>query len=262
MTTAGPSKRFIYYGDGTANLGVNLTGTDGQAGAWTHPGIENALQELTGNASINPVFAPVGYQKADDFVLPIWADANLQELIDDIEGVTPADRNDVRVLALGWASGDVVAKKVDIGSAYLMKSLAKTPPAGLTLLETTWRWADIMYPGADILLPLGAKTADFDTSATYFDGSAASTAGGVAFFIYIAYVADGATGLVVRVMDSADHITFGALATFTAITATTGGAQAKAVSGNVKRYLDVDGDFTGSPGASTSCTLFVAFKRL
>lgn len=263
MSVPGPSSRFLYYFDGTANLGVNLTGTDGQVGAFDPPGTDVTLQNLEGSASINPVVLPTGHKATPDFTVPIWADSTLQELLDDLHGVTAADRSDQRIMAVGWMGGNVIGQRVDIGLAYLLSAKPKTPAAMLTQFETTWRWTGLCYPGAHILQSLAAKTADGNAQASSVDNAAASTAGGIGFFGYTNYTADGATGVAVRVVDSADNITFGALCTFTTVTATTGGGSYSALSttATVKRYISADWDFTGSPGAGTTATIFVAFKR-
>lgn len=263
MSVPGPSSRFLYYFDGTANLGVNLTGTDGQVGAFDPPGTEVTLQNLEGSASLNPVVLPTGHKSTPDFTFPIWADSALQELIDDVHGVTAADRSDQRIIVVGWTGGNVIGQKVDIGRAYLSKVAPKTPAAMLTQLETTWRWTGLCYPGAHILQSLAAKTTDGNAQASSVDNGAASTAGGIGFFGYTAYTQDGDTALVVRVVDSADNITFGALCTFSSVTASTGGGSVSELSttATVKRYVSADWTFTGGAGAGTTATIFVAFRR-
>lgn len=263
MSVPGPSSRKVYYFDGTANLGVNLTGTDGQVGAFDPPGTDITLQDLSGSASINPVVVPVGHTASPDLTLPIWADSTLQELIDDIHGVTAADRSDQRILATIWTGGDVIGQRVDIGLAYLLSVKPVTPLAELTRLETVWRYTGACQPHAHILHALTARTADGNSQASSIDNAAASSAGGIGYFGYTTYTADGATGLAVRVVDSADNVSFAALVTFTTVTATTGGGSygALATTATVRRYIASDWDFTGSPGAGTTATFFVAFKR-
>lgn len=263
MTTPGPSSRYVYVFDGTANLGVNLTATNGQVGEFHPPAIASSVQDLTGSASQNPAIAPVGHEMADDLTLPIWADSTLQGLIDDWHGTTPADRANARLVVVGWYAADAIGSKVDIGKAYLSKVAPKTPPAQLTELETTWKWDGLPQVGADTLHELSAETADGDTEADSIDNGASSASGGWGAFGYTTYTADGASGLAPRIIDSTDDITYGALITFTTVTATTGGGQGPTfVSGTIERYVACDWDFTGTPGAGTTATFFIAFKRL
>lgn len=262
MSVPGPSSRFLHYYDGTANLGVNLTGTDGQAKEFGVPAVEVALQDQAGPASTSPCILPVGFESSPDFPIKISADSTLQELIDDLHGVTAADRRDLRYLVVGWKGGSVAGQQADCGLAYLLNVKALTPQALLTDLECTFKWTRAAYTSALIMHALGAETADGDTKSAYIDSGAASTGGYFAIFGYTTYTPDSATGFLPRILDSVDHSAWTALATFTAVTATTGGGAHKDGTGTVKRYLACDWDFTGSPGAGATCTFELLLKRL
>lgn len=260
MTVPGPSSRFVYYFSASPALGVNLTSTNGQVGAFNPSGIDETIADLTGSASTAPAVVQTGHAVSPDFVLPIWADSTLQGTIDDIHGTTAADRITRRILVVGWMSGDVAGKYADVGAAYLKMVKPTTPHAMLTLLETTWAWENRVYPTL-ILHPLAARTADGDTEASSVDGAASSANGGIGYWGYTALNLDGGTAFAPRVIDSADNATFGELIAFTAVTATTGGGQASAVTGTIERYVASDWDFTGTPGGSATCTFWIGFHR-
>lgn len=263
MTVRGPSARWLYVFDGTANLGVNLTGTDGQVGAYNPPAVNHTLQDLSGSASINPVVVPVGHDVGEDVTIPLWADSTLQGLIDDWHGTTASDRSNSRLMVFGWYAADAAGVSCDIAEGLLKSVKPVTPQAELTRLETVWSFDDAPHVGAKVLLPLSAKTADGDTKTTSINNSASSADGGWGCFGYTTYTADGATGIAPRIIDSTDDSTYGALITFTTVTATTGGGQGPTfVSGTIEQYVACDWDFTGSPGAGTTATMFFAFKRL
>lgn len=263
MAVPGPSVRKLRVFDGTANLGIDLTSTDGRVGEFHPPAIEIVHQELTGSAATYPTMHPVGHEMAEDVVIPIWADSALQGLIDDWQGVTPADRSNARILAYNWKATEAKGTYCGFGKAYISKVNPKTPPAELTQLETTWKFTGRAYEGI-CLHALGAETADGGAPAgSGIDHGASSALGGTGAWGYTTYTADGATGIAVRVVDSADDATYGALITFTTATATTGGGQIStlAATETVERYVDCDWDFTGTPGAGTTCTFWVGFAR-
>lgn len=263
MTLVSTADRWLYVFDPTAATGHNLTGTDGQVGAFDPPAINVELQDLAGSASRNPVIRPVGYESTDDVVIPIWADSALQALIDDWHGTTASDRRNARIIAHGWKGADAKGIYCEFGQAYLSKVTPLTPPAQLTQLATTWRYNGKAYVGI-VLHALSAATADGGAPAgSGIDGGASSALGGTGAWGYTTYTADGATGIAPRVVDSADDITYGSLITFTTATATTGGGQIStlAATDTVEQYVDCDWDFTGSPGAGTTCTFWVAFAR-
>lgn len=96
-------------------------------------GIEQALHELTGPASINPVFLPPGFTKIDDMTFVFQA---------DIGGSSPADpttefwvtqtgsRTILVTFVTNWTFGC---------EAYITKSLPKGGVALLSLLEVTFK---------------------------------------------------------------------------------------------------------------------------
>ncbi len=263
MTVAGPSVRKLYVFDSTAATGHDLTATPGQVGEFNPPELEVVLQELTGSAATYPTVQPVGHEKTGDVTIPLWADSTLQALIDDWHGTTASDRRNARIIVHNWKMATAKNTPVDFGQAQLVKVTPKTPPAALNMLETTWRYNGKAHTGIT-LHALGAETADGGAPAgAGVDNAASSALGGTGAFGYSTYTADGATGLAVRIVDSADDITYGALITFTTVTATTGGGQISSLAATetVERYVDVDWDFTGSPGAGTTATFWVGFSR-
>lgn len=261
MATPGPSSRFLYVFDGTANLGVNLTGTAGQVGEFHPPAIEEVLQELTGSAATYPTVARVGHAMSPDMTIPLWADSGLQSLLDDLHGVTAAERSDLRLVVAG-INTDTIGERATMARGYLSNIKPVTPAAALTQFEATLKFTGYAAVG-HVLHELSAETADGDTKADSIDNAASSATGGEGYFGYTTYTADGATGLSVRVIDSTDDVTYGALITFTTVTATTGGGQrsALAVTETVERYVACDWDFTGTPGGGTTATFWVGFKR-
>lgn len=263
MSLVGPAGRFLYMFDGTANLGLNLTGTAGQVGEFDPPNLNEVTQELTGSASTYPTHQRVGHVTTDDVTIPLWADSTLQGLIDDLHGTTEADRRNARILVYGWMGADAAGITFTAGRAYLQKVTPKTPPAELTQLETTWRFENAAEIGT-VLRALSAATADGDTTGAGSQDYGASTAlGGTAYWGYTALNLDSGTAFAPRVVDSADDVTYAALATFTSVTATTGGGQRLALSptATVRRHLACDWDFTGTPGGSATCTFWVGFVR-
>lgn len=112
---------------------------------------------------------------------------------------------------------------------------------------------------AIILHALGAQTADGDTEASSYDGTAQSSAGGVAYLQVTAIDLDGYDDVTITILDDADNSgSFGTLQAFTDVSAI--GAQRIEVSGTVERYLAVSWAFNGT-GTSPSITFMVAFKR-
>lgn len=111
-----------------------------------------------------------------------------------------------------------------------------------------------------ILYPLGAVTADGDTTAAAHDDGAASADGAAVYLSVTALTLDGASGVTISVQDSADNTVFTELAAFTAVAAAPA-AERKAVTGTVNRYLAVAWDFTGTPGAGASVTFTVGVAR-
>lgn len=112
---------------------------------------------------------------------------------------------------------------------------------------------------ARIIHTLQAQTADGDTEASSYDGTAQSTAGATAYLQVTAIDLDGYDSVTITVLDDADNSgTFGSLVAFTNVTAV--GAERVTVAGTVERYLAVSYAFNGT-GTSPSITFMVAVKR-
>lgn len=263
MTVPGAAARFIYLFDPSADTtpqGWDLTSVDGQVGAFDPPGFEESMTDMTGSASVNPVQQPSGHAVMGDFDLPIWADSSLQDLLDDISGVTAADRTAQRILVIGWMGADAIGQLAEFGRVYLKTAKPAMPAAQLTLYNTTWTYTQLAHIGTT-LHAMGAETADGNTEASSQDNTASSANGATCAWGYTALNLDGGTAFAPRVIDSSDDITFGSLVAFAAVTATGGGGEISAVTGTVERYVAFDWDFTGTPGGSATCTFWGSFER-
>lgn len=261
MTQALPSHRFIHYYDGGLGLGINLTGTPRQMLGWDPPQVDTALQDLTGSQDDYPEIFPPGYESSPDLTLPLVGNSTLQEVLDDIHGVTRTDRQSQRILVVGWRGGSATGQYADVALAYLKNVRPKTPSALVTTVETVWGIDRVAYTSCYILHGLQARTADGDTKASAFNHGSLTSLGGIAFFGCTGYTAGTATGLAPRVIDSPDGITYGALATFTPTTSATGTGEYIDVTGDVEQYVAADWDFTGTPNGATTATFEILFKR-
>lgn len=110
-----------------------------------------------------------------------------------------------------------------------------------------------------ILHELSAETADGDTEADGYDGTAQSTDGGAGYLQVTALDLDGYDDVTFKVRDSADDVTYADLLSFTAVTAAPD-AERVAVTGTVERYLASSWEFGGT-GTSPSVTFMAAFAR-
>lgn len=261
MTVPTPASRFLYTFDGNNNLGVDLTGTASQVGEWAPGGIEEALVDTRGSHDSYPQILPAGFSRMGDFTVPLWANSTIQGLLDDIHGVTAADRSDSRIVVWGWRNGADIGDLFEAATVYEVNVTPSQPPEGLTSAVVMFRPTTQFIVNGIILHNLSEETADGDTTASSVDGSASSSDGGTGVWGYTTLNLDSGTDFLPRVVDSADNIAFGALVTFTAVTATTGGGEVKAVTGTVERYIACDWDFTGTPGGSAAATFFIGFER-
>lgn len=113
---------------------------------------------------------------------------------------------------------------------------------------------------AVLIAPLAARTAADDTTASYVDMDEATTSGGRWWVTVTALDLDDYTAVVVKLLDSADHISFGdvtdAEATFTDV-----GGQMIAFTGNLKQYTACDWSYTGA-GTSPSVTFAAALTKI
>lgn len=263
MTVPGPSARWLLVD------GYDL-GSSGYMGEFVPASIEEGVDELTSPFATAPIILPTGFSKGGDVKVPLWADSTLQAVLDSWQGTTPATRVAQRVICYGWTGAQAaptahVAVKFEGAVGYLAKVEPKIPSEKLSLAEATFKIGNMRYGVeiGDILKPLAAVTADGNSEATYVDGGATaapSTAGGAGYIQCTALTLDGATNLACTVEDSADHVTYGALATFTVITAAPA-KERKAVTGDVERYVAATWVWTGGAGAGSTATVFIGFAR-
>lgn len=115
---------------------------------------------------------------------------------------------------------------------------------------------------AVILHDLSEETADGDTEADSFDGTAQSSGGGIAFLQVTALDLDGFDDVTITVVDDTDDCgAFSSLVAFDNVSAAPS-AQRKTVAGTVERYLAVSWTFNGScGGCAPSISFIVGFKR-
>ena len=129
MTVPGPSDR-TYQIDTTAPALTDFTtlivGEPSGVGS-----IESVLHELTGPGVSNPVILPVAFYRADDLTFTFQADL----------GGTPdpvaefyEDQTGSRTITITYDTGWTFTTE-----AYIAKSVIKTSPEQLTLLEVTFK---------------------------------------------------------------------------------------------------------------------------
>lgn len=113
---------------------------------------------------------------------------------------------------------------------------------------------------AQIIAPLAARTAAGDTTATDVDTAAAASSGGRLWVSVPALVRGGYTNLVVKLLDSADGISFadvtGAAATFTAE-----GAALVSFTGVIRQYVAIAWSWTGT-GSGQSASFVAALTKI
>jgi len=263
VTVPGPSARWLML-DGWA------ISASGFVGAFDPAPVEEALEELDSSFAVAPVIQPVGFHAAGDLVIPFWADSTLQDLIDDLQGVTATDRRVKHVLCYGWYAAAAlptafVPVKFEAVDAYQVTVKATTPPSALTMFEATVKPTGELSIG-DVLKPYGATTIDGagagDTTAAYVDGgagSAPSTSGGEAWMQWSDLDLDGSTSFDAEIQDSANAIAWATCVAFTVATLARG-AEHVSVTGDVERYVAAAWSYDGFAGAPTVNT-FIGFER-
>jgi len=111
-----------------------------------------------------------------------------------------------------------------------------------------------------ILRAQAVVTASGNTTGDSYDSSASSTNGGVGYLQLPVLDVTGASALSVRILDSADDLTFAELVAFTNTSAAPD-AERKAVTGSVDRYLAVDWNGTSASAFPASAEFMVGFAR-
>ncbi len=112
--------------------------------------------------------------------------------------------------------------------------------------------------------PLGAVTSN--SNSTSINGTASSTYGLVAYLQMPALTLGTATGITVKLQDSADNVTFADISggAFTAVTAnitTTPVAQRLVIPGTIRQYTRAAWTWTGGAGGGSTATIFVGIFR-
>jgi len=177
-----------------------------------------------------------------------------------IHDVLSARLGSPSIIMLGYA-GNVAAAPFVGAAGPLVESYERVVKVGeLHKAKAEYHASGAADEGA-IVHALVARTADGDTTAASVDGGASSADGAALYLSVTALTLDGATGVAIEVMDSADNTTFVNLGSFTAVTAAAV-AERVVVAGTVNRYLAVAWDFTGTPGAGASITFTVGVARL
>lgn len=154
------------------------------------------------------------------------------------------------------ASGGVaIGKRCIIADVEQTSHEISSPVADVVSLSAELQSSAGIDSGV-VLHALAPESTDTDSASV--DHGAATTGGGIAHLHAIANTRNGA--VTVKVQHSADDITFADLATFTALSSTTTGAQRVVVAAGttVNRYLRAKSTFAGSTG---STTYTVAFAR-
>lgn len=255
MTTPGPSARWLMMD------GWNLTTTAGLLGDMTPLSHGQNVSDLTGPPSTAPVFLPAGYEDSGTFEAVIWADSSLQDYLDDLHGVTPADRNLPIDVCYGWSIATVTYGSMFEGfRGYMSEVEPMGPKADLTRFRVKVQPTGDLSVG-EVLLPLSTKTADGTTEANKLDNTASSSGGAHCFLQVTALTLDGATNLACEVEDSADDITYGTLQAFTVVTAAPA-AEKVSVTGTVEQYAAAKWTWTDGAGAGSTATFFIGFERL
>lgn len=164
-----------------------------------------------------------------------------------------------RVLSYG-IEGNAIGKKMVCYQGAVQTNVSRVATRG------ELHKVNVQYQGSGqvsetiILHELSTETADGDTEAESYDGSAQSSAGGVAFLQVTALTLGGYDDVTITVIDDADNSgSFGSLVAFTDVS-TAPTAQRVTVAGTVERYLAVSWTFNGT-GSDPSISFIVGFER-
>jgi len=247
---SGPSARFLYYDQ------IALS-TSGYTKEFDTPARKQRLQEKEGPFETEPTYAAVGFQEDGELGLVLWAEDDLQALMDSMHALASS----ARVVCFSPFNTDAIGSTY-VGCRIHDAKVGVLQPGGeLTCFDFGGKVEGKLELGI-ILHNLTAETTDWDTEASSQDNSASSANGGIAHLISTDGDLDGGDGITHEVIDSADDITFGTLVSFTQITAWPTSGQRVTVSGTVERYVACKGAHAGTPGGSETDTTFIGFDRL
>lgn len=246
---AGPASRFLYYDT------VALS-TSGYTRELEVPKREQVLREKDGPFETEPSFQSVGFEEGGEVNTLLWAETNLQTLMDSIHAMGAS----ARVAVYSPWNTDAIGNGFIGVRAFDATAEPVQPSRDLTQFRVNAKVQGKQEIGT-ILHNLTAETTDWDTTASSQDNTASSSDGGVGYLVSTAGDLDGGTGVTHEVIDSADDITFGTLLTFAQITSWPTSGQRVTVTGTVERYLASKGYYQGVPGGSETDTTFIGFVR-
>lgn len=236
--------------------GYDLAGTGETTMEVEVPGFERGTEDSTGiggagweTSVLTGTFTPSGQFSFSAFHNATTAAAAI--------GV--GDAGTQRVVVLGYEGGTAGTRFCGAYGWQIGRVVTQAKSA-LNKLKATIKPSGRVDDEGIVLKGLTTVTGDGTSDLTYYDGGAASTAGGRAYFVRTAFTKGSATDLTLSVTDSTDHITFGALSTATAITAGIG-AEVKTLTGSVKQYLSSAWAWTGGAGGGSTATIFIGFQR-
>jgi hypothetical protein len=166
-----------------------------------------------------------------------------------VDEVLSAALANVRVLTLGPAGFGAIGNRVQIGNVISTSYSINAPVADAVNISAEAQVTGGLLSGI-VLADLVARTAAGQTTA---NDNAASTANGAVATLHL--VAFTGTDITIKIEGSADNNTWADLITFAQLTAE--GAELKAATGTIPRYLRVD-----AAGTFTTATFAVALARL
>lgn len=222
---------------------------------------EQVLEEchpLLGGATPNwEVYKPVGVSKLMLECGQGVYDTRTAGMLEAFEGTGQSRQ----LVGFGFAgSGDpaahVGAPSVMIDGTYATQFTKKASKGNVTMAQSKHAITGLRYAGS-VVAGLVTRNGDNNTRAAYLDLGAPAVAytGGIFDLHVVGLSLGGGTDVVVKVQDSANHVDWADLATFTAVTAA-GTAERKAVVDTIDRYLSVVWTFTG--GAAQTVKLLVS----
>jgi hypothetical protein len=235
------SASVFYLLGGRSLLGVNAR-TVGYTVASLHDDITGV-----GDSIIKTV--PTGVQQAS--IEHGGAFFDTTSLHDVLRDVADSAQETSDVLCAGFGGDTLGQPFVGFGGVYKAEYEPIAEIGKLTKANTKFALNGQVDQGV-ILHPLAARTTD--TNGTTVDQSAGTSAGGVGYVQCTAF--SGFSGVVVTIEHSTDGSSWATLLTFATLAAAPG-AERKAVSGTVNRYVRAVIDVTGSG----SITVWVGFKR-
>lgn len=183
-----------------------------------------------------------------------WLDDTANSSMDALSGQDGAER-----VMCFCVKGNTIGQSFDgLAGPFQMKHTRLPSRGALTKIAANYSGSG-RYDEGVILHELSAETADGDTESSAVDNSASSANGGVAYLQVTDLDLGGYDDVTVRVLHSADDVTYVAAATFTDVAAAPA-AERVLDTGTINRYLASDWTFNGS-GSSQSITFMAGYAR-